>query len=395
MSLDIQFVSHTKKKSSPGSTEYLVKQVNDKLTADTFFQVTELIYKKDPNYIPFVREDIENIFDPHKNPYFKHGDATRWVLLNEKGQTIGRIAAFINFEKMYDENRKVGCVGFFECINDHEASNHLFDTAIQWLIENYQVEAVDGPVNFGENDKYWGLLIKGFEPASYGMNYNPSYYQELFEAYGFLLQYKQLTNYLNLKDPLPERFVNIAKRIINNKRYNFKPFRYKEREKFIKDFVEIYNLAWSSFKNFNPMDEDVIRKDLREMRPVMVEDFIWFAYADNKPVGFVLGLPDVNEIIKYSGPRFDWKGKLKFLFYKFFKGFTRIRVIVMGIVPDFQRHGLESALIYNGFNEGKKRKNYKHVELAWVGDFNDKMIAIHKAMGAIEYKQHGTFRKIL
>lgn len=383
------------KEPSAFSRRYNYIEVNNKHLENMFLQVPEIIYRNDLNWIPQVSKEIAGIFNKNENPYFKHGSAARWIILNESGGVSGRIAAFINFEKMHDENKKIGNIGFFECINDQEPAFLLFDIAIKWLVNEFHVEAVDGPVNFGENDKYWGLLLKGFTPASYGMNYNPPYYASFFENYGFQILYKQFTNFLDLKNPLPDRFARIAERIISNDRYFFEPFRYKEKEKFIHDFVQIYNLAWASFRNFNPMDEEVVRKTVADMRSVMEEDFIWFAYADNKPAGFLMGMPDVNDAIKFAGPKLNWWGKCKFMFYKYFKGFIRVRVIVMGVVPEFQRHGLESALIFHAFNEGRRRPNYKHVELAWVGDFNEKMISIHKAMGAKEGKQHATFRKII
>lgn len=227
------------------------------------------------------------------------------------------------------------------------------------------------------------------------MNYNPPYYRDLFETYGFSIQYKQLTTRVDLRTPLPERINKIAKRAIVNKQYTFMPFRYKDRDRFINDFVHIYNQAWASFKYFQPMEVNVIRKSLAELRPIMDESVMWFVYSGNDAVGFLLAIPDVNEILKYAGGRFNIWGKCKFLFYKHWKGFSCLRVIVMGIVPEFQQRGLESGLIVQAYGGGKTSQRYKHVQLAWVGDFNDKMIAIHKAMGATEDKQHATFRKLL
>lgn len=375
--------------------EAIAIEVRDKQFEKIFLDMPAIVYKGDSNWIPPIDNEITGIFDPVINPYFRHGEAKRWVALNGKQQAVGRIAAFVNFEKMNDGGRRVGCIGFFECLNNPETAFLLFDTAVKWLVEFHQVDAVDGPVNFGENDKYWGLLIRGFHPASYGMNYNPPYYRSLFESYGFEILYKQFTNYVSLLNPLPERFIRIARRVSLQDRYRFVPFRYRDRARFIRDFVSIYNQAWASFSNFRPLNEDIVRKSLREMRPVMVQDFIWFAYVDRKPAGLLVGVPDVNEVLRYSGSHFDWWGKLKFLFYKYYKGFTSVRVVIMGIVPNYQRHGLESGLVYNAFMEGKKRPQYKHIQLAWVGDFNPKMMAIHKAMGAEEYRQHATLRKIL
>lgn len=379
----------------PPHPVFEAKHVDDLRMEEVFLDIPEVIHHDDPNWIPFLRTEIRNIFDPSINPYFRHGTARRWILADASGEVLGRIAAFINFKKMYDEDKKVGCIGFFECINDTDAAFLLFDTAIQWLTERYQIEIVDGPVNFGENDKYWGLLIKGFTPPSYGMNYNPPYYQELFELYGFSIQYRQLTTRLDLRTPLPERVNKIAKRVIENKQYRFIPFRYRDRDRFIKDFIQVYNQAWASFKNFQPMEADVIRQSLDEMKPIIDKSVIWFAYSGDNAIGFILAVPDVNEILRHVGGRLNLWGKCKFLFYKHWKGFSCLRVIVMGIVPEFQQRGLESALIMQAYRIGKASQRYRYVQLAWVGDFNDKMIAIHTALGATEDKQHATFRKHL
>lgn len=376
-----------------GSTVRVIEVAGATLERN-FVQVQELIYQNDPNWIPPIEGEIAGIFAHAINPYFRHGDAKRWIAVDASGMLVGRIAAFVNYDKINEGDLRVGGIGFFESVNDSQTARMLFDTAINWLIGVHGVDAVDGPINFGENDKYWGLLIMGFTRASYGMNYNPPYYQALFEDYGFEIQYRQFTNYVSLSNPLPARFTRIAKRVASQERYSFKPFRYRDRDRYIRDFVTIYNQAWASFSNFKPMDEAVVRRSLQEMRPVMVEDFIWFAYVDDKPAGLLVGVPDVNDVLRYSGSKLDGWGKIKFLFYKYYKGFTSARVIIMGIVPEYQRHGLESGLVYHAFQEGMKRPRYRHVQLAWVGDFNDKMIAIHKAMGAVEDKQHATMRKM-
>lgn len=378
-----------------GSPALRAIEVNDRRLEQVFLDVPCAVFANDPNWIAALQSEIRSIFNPSLNPYYKHGIARRWIVINESGEVYGRIAAFINFKKMYDEGKTVGAIGFFDCLNHRDAAFLLFDTAIKWLRDYYQIDIVEGPVNFGENDKYWGLLIKGFGPPSYGMNYNLPYYRQFFEAYGFEIQYRQLTNYVDLRKPLPERFTKIAQRVIRHERYRFERFRYQERGRFINDFVEIYNAAWASFNNFQPMNVDVVRKSLKDMKSIMDENFIWFVYADEKPAGVLLAVPDANEILKYAGSRLDLLGKLKFVFYKYWKGFSCVRVVVMGVVPEFQQRGLESGLILHAYQAGKTNPRYKHVQLAWVGDFNHKMIAIHEAMNATEIRQHATFRKLI
>ena len=92
-----------------------------------------------------------------------------------------------------------------------------------WLAER-GMEAMDGPINFGENDNFWGLLVEGFIPQSFGMNYNPPYYKDFFEKYGFTLYFEQVTNLLDLTKPFPERFWKIADWVRQKPEYNFQAF---------------------------------------------------------------------------------------------------------------------------------------------------------------------------
>ena len=123
-----------------------------------FHQIPFEIYKKDSNWIPHIKQDIEKVFNEKENKFFRHGEATRWLLKNDKNMYVGRIAAFINSKKAFSEKQPTGGIGFFECINCNDASFKLFETAKNWL-KVRKMEAMDGPINFGERDRYWGLLV--------------------------------------------------------------------------------------------------------------------------------------------------------------------------------------------------------------------------------------------
>ncbi len=370
----------------------IITEVNDKKSRKEFLLLPLRLYKDDPNYIAPLDNDIESVFDPQKNHFHSHGIFSRWILKKEK-ITIGRIAAFINFEKNKNPEFIVGGIGFFECIKDEAAANKLFDTAKHWLKEN-DAKAMDGPINFGENDKYWGLLIEGFVPPSMGMNYNSSYYQALFENYGFEKQYDQYTNVIQVMKPFPERFTKIADWINNKSEYSFRHFEMKNFEKFAADFQEIYNDAWSEFENFSPMKLDTIKQSFKEMKPIIDEKIIWFTYHNNEPIAFILAVPDINVLLKPFKGKFNLINKLRFLWLKKTTTIHRIRFIVMGCKKKFQNKGIESGLIRKLQVEVVPRNTITEAELAWVGDFNKKMIAIHEATGAAREKVHRTYRKI-
>lgn len=351
------------------------------------------LYRNDPDWICPLDEDIKAVFDPSRNSFFGHGEARRWILKNSDHTVIGRIAAFINREKAYKNPQPTGGIGFFECVPQKEAAFLLFDTAREWLRQK-GMKAMDGPVNFGENDKYWGLLVEGFKPPSLGMNYNPPYYVDFFESYGFGKLYDQLTNFLDATIPLPDRFTRISDWVMKKPGYSFEHFSKKTKEKYFSDFREIYNDAWSGFENFTEIEMATIRESFRQMQPIMDEKIIWFAYSSGEPVAFVLCLPDVNQVLKHVNGKLDLRGKLRFAWYRKRKPVERLRIIIMGCKKKFQNHGIESALIRCLQKEVLPRNTIKGVELAWVGDFNQKMLALHEATGARKDKVHRTYRYV-
>jgi len=369
-----------------------VTEVKDKTTKKAFLDVARVIYKNDDVWVCPLDNDIEAVFDPAKNNFHNDGKCTRWVLTDENGKLIGRVAAFINNKKAYNYEQPTGGMGFFECINNEEAAFLLFDTAKNWLSKN-GMQAMDGPINFGENDNFWGLLVEGFTAPSYGMNYNPPYYHAFFEHYGFKTEYAQITNHLDILKPFPERFRKIAKWVTQKPGYEFKHFRIKEKEKFAADFIEIYNDAWADFENFVPITYATILESFNKMKPIMDEKLIWFAYINGEPASFNIVLPDANPMIKPLKGKLNLIGKLKFIYRKW-RGVSRMRAIVMGTKQKYQNHGLESALFITLGEYVLPMNQYTELELSWVGDFNEKMIAMHKAMGSVFGKKHLTMRRI-
>jgi len=369
-------------------------EVTDKRTARQFLDVARILYKDDPVWVCPLDQDINKIFDSGKNAFFKEGNAIRWILKDEQGKLIGRIAAFYNKKKAYLYKQPTGGAGFFECINDLKAAKILFDAAKDWL-EAQGMEAMDAPVNFGENDNFWGLLIEGFTHPAYGMPYNFGYYQDLFNSYGFKPYFTQITKHLDMTVPFPERFWKIAEWVNKRGGYTFRHFNYKESDKFIHDLKEVYDQAWVMHEHFIPLDLEVAKRELESARPILQEDFIWFVYKDDKPVAFYIMFPDINMILRHFNGKLHLWNKLRFLYYKKTNEITRIRQTMMGVIPKFQGQGLESAIFWH--LRGPiliKRPHITEMELSWVGDFNPKMMAIQEAVNAKPGKIHITYRKL-
>ncbi len=367
-------------------------EVTDRKTEKMFLNTARVIYKDDDTWVCPLDNHITGIFDRETNPYHKHGTAARWVLTGEGNSLLGRIAAFIDFNMSKTYDQPAGGIGFFECIDDDRAAGMLFNTAREWLRER-GMEAMDGPINFGETDKYWGLLVDGFTHPSFEIAYNPPWYQGLFERYGFQVYYKMEGFHYDLTKPLDERFRKIAEWVASKPGYEFKHFTWKEEDKFVADFSEVFNEAWASFKvNFEPLEAVYIKSVLKKAKVILDEEFIWLAYFEGKPIAIYLMFPDLNQILKHLNGKLDPLSMIKFLWLKKRKTMTRARGMLMGVIPQFQKLGIESGFILKLREAMKHKPHYEEVEFSWVGDFNPRMRKIFVSVGSVSVKHYITYR---
>ncbi|MCZ6693461.1 MAG: hypothetical protein O6939_06120 [Bacteroidetes bacterium] len=369
-------------------------KVQDSHTRKEFLLLPVRLYKNEPHYIRPLDKDIEAVFDLKKNRFFRHGECIRWILENDSGVTIGRVAAFIDQKTAKKGDFPVGGLGFFECINDQEMATVLFDTCKQWL-EGKGMEAMDGPINFGERDKWWGLLVEGFDiDPNYCTPYNFPHYRKLFEDNGFKTYFEQYTYARKALDQLSPMLQEKADRIARNPGYTFRHMELKKIEKYTEDFRTVYNKAWAG--HGTPELSSLQAKNImKQMKPIIDERIIWFGYYREEPVCFYINLPEVNQIFKYLNGQLDLRGKLKFLYYKWRGVCRKMFGVAFGITPEHQGKGLEGALIMatNTVVVEKNRK-YDDLEFNWVGDFNPRMIHVLDRVGTYNSKTHITFRKL-
>jgi hypothetical protein len=378
-----------------------IVRVTGSLLENEFLNLPFSIYKGDANWISPLKQDVMKVFNPLENKLFAHGECERWILQNDTGVTIGRIAAFINYDTAFAEEQPIpgdflgtgGC-GFFECINNKEAAFLLFDTAKQWLQER-KMEAMDGPINFGERNAWWGLLVEGFSPPTYQMNYNPPYYIELFEAYGFKDYFRQYSYTVNINAPRPERYNGIVERLQKNGEYSFRHLEKGKLKQYAADFRSIYNRTWKFLPNFKEMSEEQAWSVIKSMKPVMIDYLCWFGYHRQEPVALFIMLPELNGWFKHLNGNLNIWGMLKFLWLKTFDRSNRkVFGIIFGVVPEHQKKGLEAAIVLAADKVVRSKNRWDEIELVWVGDFNTRMMRTCEILGGKITKTHITYRKL-
>lgn len=354
-----------------------------------FLSFPAKLYKDNPHYIQPLNNDVEAVFDSKKNKFFRFGECERFLFLNDNNETVGRVAVFVN--RKYRNEQPTGGFGFFDCINDQPTADFIFDFCRNWH-QQRGMEAMDGPINFGERDKFWGLLIEGFSEPLYGMNYNAPYYQQLFENFGFQIYFNQLCFGRKVHDPVAQNFLDMHARVKRNPAISAQRMKVRNLEKYAADFTEVYNRAWAQHGGGKEISKAQTLKLFNTLKPVINEHISWFVYENDKPIAMWMNIPDLNQWFKYTGSEFGIWQKIKFLVVKKFKKNTKMVGLVFGIVPEWQRKGIDGFMIWEGTKHFRRTTDFEDYEMQWIGDFNPKMIKIAENLETTVTRKLATYR---
>jgi GNAT superfamily N-acetyltransferase len=374
--------------------EYNIIEVASTYSIQEFISLPVRLYRNKKNWIRPLDSDIEKVFDPKQNKMFTHGECIRWILQDQNKNTIGRVAAFIDEKTKNITEQATGGLGFFECIDNKEAAFTLFDLCKNWL-KDRKIEAMDGPINFGERHQWWGLHVEGDHKPVYCMPYHFKYYQEFFESYGFQIYFKQYTYRTKFAlESLSEIIKWKANRLLNNEDYEVIHLNKKNASKLVNDFVHIYNEAWvKEIPGIDGISKHQAEDLFTDLKPIMHEKLIWFAYYKNEPIGFFIMIPDLNELLQHLNGKINLYGKLRFLYYKHLQKNKNALGLIFGVIPEFQKRGIEAAMIYEFSRSGFDANfPFLNLELNWIGDFNPRMSHLMEHIGGEIYKTHYTYR---
>ncbi|MBX2931488.1 MAG: hypothetical protein KF781_06035 [Chitinophagaceae bacterium] len=372
-----------------------IVEVTNNSLEKKFIEVNVLMNQCNKAYIRPLDNDINQIFNSATNKNFKYGEAKRWILIDNEGKLLGRIAAFTNTKYVNKGTEfATGGVGFFDCINQQEAANILFTTAKEWL-QSKGMEAMDGPINFGDRDKWWGLLVEGFddEPV-YGMPFNPSYYETLFMNYGFKNYYNQYWYKMMVDDPLPPRFKERYEKFASKAGYSAKHIELNNLEKYAEDFAIVYNAAWAQHGEAKEVTKEQVLKLFNTMKAIMDKRVIWFAYFKNEPIAMFINIPDINQYFKYFNGKLNLINKLRLLWMKKNGKCKKLTGLAFGVIPKFQALGVDSYIIQSTANTIQNKGWYHSYEMGWAGDWNPRMVNIYKSLGGSQNRRMVTYRYI-
>ncbi len=353
-----------------------MEPVNTRRELKTFIGVPWDIYRDDPDWVPPLKMDMRNAFNPAKHPFHKHSEAQPYLAL--RGDVpVGRICAIRNRRHEEFHEEPVGFFGFFECIDDQMVANALFDTVREWLRER-GLEVMRGPTSFSTNE-IAGLLIGGEPgPPFVMMPHNPLYYADLLEAYGFTKAKDLLAWALGNEEP---EHLSRAESIVL--RRNKVTVRTLDRSRYAEELEKvrtIYNAAWEKNWGFVPMNDDEIDFMAAELKLVIEPRLALFMEnAEGETIGFALALPDFNQVlIKLDGRLFPF-GLIKALRNK--KKIDRMRVLILGLLPEYRGKALD-VLLYLGLFRNGLGMGITWGEMSWILEDNGPMISAIERFGS-------------
>lgn len=355
-----------------------------------FINFPHRLYKGDKNYVPELFIAQKDMLTKGKHPSLAHIEL-QLFLAKKDSKIVGRIAAIHNKNHNQFSGDNNGFFGFFDVIEDYETARQLLDIAKEWLIAR-GLSGMIGPVNYTTNDPC-GLLIEGFDkPPQVMMTYNKPYYQKFFEDYGLKKQ-MDLFSYWFTRDKVPQRAMNLAGGIEKRLGRNGIKIRTVDLHKFkeeVKGIKRVYNEAWDQNWGFVPFTDEEFAYVAKDMKLIMDKKLALVAEKDNKLVGFILALPNINEIqIRVKKGKLFPTGILKLLLYK--SKIKTVRIITLGVLKEYRKAGIEACL-YSRAIEGALKKGITGAEASWILENNTLMNRELQNIGGEKYKTHRLFQ---
>lgn len=372
-----------------------VRPVSSRSELRQFIDLQFELYRGNPYWVAPLRRDVSHSLTPSKNPFFEHGKIQPFLATDGRGEVVGRIAAIINgmhLKKYEDAN---GFFGFFECIEDYDVAHALFERAAEWLREQ-GMRGVRGPANPSLND-IAGLLVDGFDrqPAVM-MPYNPPYYQDFIERYGFARAMTMWAYYVHKKYVQIEKMrrgVELVKR--RTPGLTVRTIDMSRFDEEANTILNIYNEAWSKNWGHVPMTENEFAALAKMMKQVVDPRIVFVVEDAGKPVAFAIALPNLNLALRHiPNGRLLPLGLPKLLAYSTFGGVYECRNLLMGVLPEYKGKGLDALMNLELIQRGPEA-GYDACEMSWVLDANQVLKNSLVAMGAVVDKQYAMYEKSL
>ena len=363
------------------------RPVESKADLKAFIQFPYDHYRDDPVWVPPLRFDQRNHFNPKTNPFLEHCEY-QLFLLEDVGKRIGRIAAFIDTIATEYWGEQIGLFGYYECIQNPEAARLLLEAARNWLLEK-GCTRMRGPWSFVSQE--WGSVVEGFTPPPTIMGpYNPPYYNDDYAAFGLDKAKDMLCWYVSSAEGylIPERIMKLTDAVAQRYQVKIRHMDLKQYDREVEHILELSNSSIIGNWGYSPVTEAEGQAIARDLKLIVQERGVVFAEdKDGQVIGFAIALPDLNSVIQGLNGRLFPVGIFRLLFG--LPRLTRYRLFGLGVAPEYQRKAIDS-LIYRALYEALYTED-TWVEINYVLEDNWPMINAIKKLNATPLRRYRVF----
>ncbi len=366
-----------------------VSVVEDARDLRAFIDFPYHLHSGRPLWVPPLRVEIRQLLSRDKNPFFEHGEAT-YFIARRGDRVVGRIAAVTNHLHNETHSDDVGFFGFFDCEDDQEVADALVaEVVTRNRSKGHRI--LRGPVSFSTNDEC-GVLVEGFnEYNSMLMPYNPPYYPRLLEAAGFnkakdLYAWECSTWHRPTRPP--ERSARARKVVLKRLGLEMRNFDKRRFSREVETIKRLYNDCWEHNWGFVPMTDREVEHMASQFKPIVDPDVVPIVERNGEPVAFGLSLPDVNHALLRNRSGRLLPGLLRILWGLKRRKIRQIRVLLMGVIPEYRGKGVEAAMYHQIWDRAMAHGMY-HGEAGWILEDNAPM---NNSLQKMDFRHYKTYR---
>lgn len=366
-------------------------ELSSKKDVKEFVDLPWSLYPRDSHWVPPLKMAVKEMLNP-KHPFYKTAEVKAWIAYKNE-RPVGRIMAINNHNYNTHTQLKTGHFGFFETIDDLEVSRKLLSSAADYL-KAKGLTSIQGPMNPGTNYEC-GLLVDSFDDyPQIMMTYSPSFYLDHLSALGFQKEMDLLAYNYRPSEPMPEVVSKIALKAQSRSNIGYRKVDIKNWARELEIIFDIYNSAWEVNWGFVPMTKEEFAHSAKDLKMIINPEYIHFVLVNGVEAGFILAIPDYNQVFKQIP-----NGSLNpFSLYKLItakKRINRLRVIMMGLKKEHRKSGVETLLYMNLQESIQKNSKITDVELSWILETNTEMNKPLIKMTGEPYKRYRLVSKAL
>ena len=369
-----------------------IKVVQTRHDRRRFVELPWIIYKNDPNWIPPLLMDMYNTLDPSKNALLRLGPYCFFLALYE-GSPVGRLGVGIDCRLNEAKNENLAYITLFESIEQYQVAEALFDVGLNWLRE-HKADMVTGPQSPSNGDDYRGLLIEGFDSPPVLLNsYNPKYYADYMERYGFRKHFDRFAYYYDIGGEVPERLTRGVSLVQKRYGYKVRKLDLKNLDREITVIKKVVDQAMPDWPDMIPPSMEELEAEVAKLKQLAIPDLVLFVEnSDGECLGLAVALPDYNQVLARLNGRLFPIGFLKFLWYK--RKITGTRMFALFVTPHGRRRGVSAVLYYHTMINAR-RLGYTYGEGSTIHEFNRRMNLDAEKAGGKLYKKYRIYQMSL